>query len=159
MRGIFPCISHDLCGLTALRLSRLPCSPDIHSADSMCGKGFPSSSSQECYRSLAWAKYPQLSLMKKSSLSRPLLLRGCCTAPGRNLRKGSGFGVERGPLAGLEGTVVRVQAAFQLILALPLIQRSVFVRIDQESIEVRPELLFEDAPTPNGRNEPYHGHA
>ena len=49
--------------------------------------------------------------------------------------------VERGPLAGLEGTVVGVQSDLRLIVALPLIQQSVFVKINRECIEVRPALL------------------
>ena len=88
-----------------------------------------------------------------------VIASGLLYGPWSKPSEGQRVRVERGPLAGLEGTVVRVQSAFQLILTLPLIQRAVFVRIDQESIEVRPELLFEDAPTPNGRNEPCHGHA
>lgn len=48
--------------------------------------------------------------------------------------------VERGSVAGLEGTVVRAQSDLRLIVALPLIKRSVFVKIDQDSIEVHPSL-------------------
>ena len=56
--------------------------------------------------------------------------------------------------------VPKILAVFgMMILTLPLIQRAVFVRIDQESIEVRPELLVEVAPKQNGDNEPFHGHA
>ena len=88
-----------------------------------------------------------------------VIASGLVCGPWSKPSEGQRVRVERGPLEGLEGTVVRVQSAFQLIVALPLIQRSVFVRIDKESIEVRPELLLEVAPTSNGRNEPFHGHA
>jgi transcription termination/antitermination protein NusG len=49
--------------------------------------------------------------------------------PGQRVR------VERGALAGLEGAVIRVQSDLRLIVSLPLLQRSVFVRIDRECIE------------------------
>jgi len=44
--------------------------------------------------------------------------------------------VERGSLAGLEGTVVRVQSELRLIVSLPLLQRSVCVEIDSDCIEI-----------------------
>lgn len=44
--------------------------------------------------------------------------------------------VERGSLAGLEGTVVRVQSEMRLIVSLPLLHRSVCVEIDRDCIEI-----------------------
>lgn len=52
--------------------------------------------------------------------------------PGHRVR------VERGALAGLEGTVIRVQSDLRLVLSLPLLQRSVSVEMDAECVEVLP---------------------
>ena len=49
--------------------------------------------------------------------------------------------VVRGPLAGLEGTVVEVRSSVRLILSLPLLQRSISVEIEQDCVEVmKPSL-------------------
>jgi transcription antitermination factor NusG len=50
--------------------------------------------------------------------------------------------VERGPLAGLEGVVVRVKSDLHLILELPLLQRSVFVDIDSACVEIPAPALI-----------------
>jgi len=44
--------------------------------------------------------------------------------------------VTRGPLAGLEGTVIEVRSSFRLILSLSLLQRSVSVEIDKDCVEI-----------------------
>jgi len=44
--------------------------------------------------------------------------------------------VARGPLAGLEGTVVRVKSELRLTLSLPLLQRSIAVEIDRDCIDL-----------------------
>lgn len=44
--------------------------------------------------------------------------------------------VERGSLAGIEGTVIRVQSERRLIVSLPLLQRSVCVEIDRDYIDI-----------------------
>ena len=61
--------------------------------------------------------------------------------PWPDVREGQRVRVERGALAGLEGTVVRVQSDLRLIVALPLIQRSVSVEITTECIGLLPPLL------------------
>jgi hypothetical protein len=43
--------------------------------------------------------------------------------------------VERGPLAGLEGTVIEVKTNYRLILSVPLLQRSVAVEIDRDCVQ------------------------
>jgi transcription antitermination factor NusG len=61
--------------------------------------------------------------------------------PGPDGRAGQRVRVERGSLAGLEGTIVPLQSDLRLIVALPLIRRSVSVEISRESIGLLPPLL------------------
>jgi transcription antitermination factor NusG len=49
---------------------------------------------------------------------------------------GQRAGVEQGSLAGIEGTVIRVQSELRLVVSLPLLQRSVCVEIDRDYIDV-----------------------
>jgi transcription termination/antitermination protein NusG len=51
------------------------------------------------------------------------------------LQAGHSVSVERGPLAGLEGTVIEVKSNWRLILSLPLLQRSVAVEIDRDCLK------------------------
>ena len=48
---------------------------------------------------------------------------------------GDPVSVTRGPLAGLSGTVVGLRSNLRLILALPLLQRSLSVEIDSDCVE------------------------
>ncbi len=57
-----------------------------------------------------------------------------CASIGQSVR------VERGPLSGLEGKVVRVRSDLRLIVALPLLQRFVFAEIDPDCLEALPGL-------------------
>lgn len=43
--------------------------------------------------------------------------------------------INRGPLAGLSGTLVRLSSNLRLILALPMLQRSLSVEIDSDCVE------------------------
>ena len=61
--------------------------------------------------------------------------------PGPEVRAGQRVRVERGSLAGLEGTIGPVQSDLRLIVAFPLIRRSVSVEISRESIGLLPPLL------------------
>jgi transcriptional antiterminator RfaH len=51
------------------------------------------------------------------------------------LKDGQCVSVERGPLAGLEGTVLEVKTNWRLILSLPLLQRSVAVEINRDCVK------------------------
>jgi transcriptional antiterminator NusG len=52
------------------------------------------------------------------------------------MKPGQLVSVKRGPLAGLEGTVIEVKSNFRLILSVPLLQRSVAVEIDRDCVQV-----------------------
>jgi transcription termination/antitermination protein NusG len=61
--------------------------------------------------------------------------------PWRDVCAGQRVRVERGSLAGLEGTIVQIKSDLRLIVALPLIQRSVSVEISRECIGLLPPLF------------------
>ena len=65
---------------------------------------------------------------------------------------GERVSVERGPLEGLEGTVIEVKSNLRLILSLPLLQRSVAVEIDRDCIG-KPDR-FRSSLTPMVSNSP-----
>jgi len=56
--------------------------------------------------------------------------------PWRSVQAGNSVCVVRGPLTGLEGTVIEVRSGVRLILSLPLLQRSISVEIDADCIEI-----------------------
>ena len=51
------------------------------------------------------------------------------------MKVGQPVSVERGPLAGLEGTVVEVKTNCRLVVSLPLLQRSVAVEIEKDCVQ------------------------
>jgi transcription antitermination factor NusG len=55
--------------------------------------------------------------------------------PWAYMKPGQIVSVERGPLAGLEGTVIEVKTNYRLILSVPLLQRSVAVEIDRDCVQ------------------------
>ena len=68
-----------------------------------------------------------------SSVQKIIASRLPC-GPWPFVHAGERVSVERGPLAGLEGTILEVKSNLRLILSLPLLQRSVAVEIDSEFI-------------------------
>lgn len=52
----------------------------------------------------------------------------------------------RGGLAGVEGKVVRVESELRLVVALPVIRRSLFVEIDRDCIDILPQQPSYAAP-------------
>jgi transcription antitermination factor NusG len=56
------------------------------------------------------------------------------------LKTGDAVVVDRGPLAGLEGTLVQIRASHRLVVSLTLLQRSVAVEIDRDSVRPIPRL-------------------
>lgn len=63
-----------------------------------------------------------------------LIASGLPCGPWPFVQVGQIVSVERGPLAGLEGTVIEVKSSLRLILSLPLLQRSVAVEIDRDCV-------------------------
>lgn len=54
------------------------------------------------------------------------------------LKEGQPVVVERGPLKGTEGVVVRTKGAYRLVVSVFLLQRSVSAEIDRDSVRVLP---------------------
>jgi transcription antitermination factor NusG len=63
---------------------------------------------------------------------------GLAVEPWPFLKTGESVLVERGPLAGLEGTLVQIKASHRLVVSLTLLQRSVAVEIDRDSVRPLP---------------------
>ena len=70
-----------------------------------------------------------------SSLQQ-VIASGMPCGPWPFVRAGQRISVERGPLAGLKGTVLEVKSSLRLILSLPLLQRSVAVEIDRHCVDL-----------------------
>jgi transcription antitermination factor NusG len=51
------------------------------------------------------------------------------------LKAGDRVRVERGPMRGLEGTLLRTKDALRLVIGVELLQRSMAVELDREAIE------------------------
>lgn len=66
---------------------------------------------------------------------RDRLARGACLEPHPYLRVGCRVRVCRGPMAGLEGIVVRRKERFRVVFSLDLIMRSVAVEVDESDVE------------------------
>lgn len=56
--------------------------------------------------------------------------------PWPSAQAGQSVCVVRGPLTGLEGTVIEVKSSVRLILSLPLLQRSISVEIDEDCVQI-----------------------
>lgn len=54
------------------------------------------------------------------------------------LRRGQSVVVERGPLKGTEGIVVRTKGAYRLVVTVFLLQRSISAEIDRDSVRALP---------------------
>jgi transcription antitermination factor NusG len=63
---------------------------------------------------------------------RSMILSGIVVGPWPFLREGEFVAVERGPLTGVEGIVVKVKNQFRLVVSVSLLQRSVAVEIDRD---------------------------
>ena len=60
---------------------------------------------------------------------------GLGAKPHPYLREGRRVQVKRGPLAGVEGIVIRRKERFRLVLSIDLIMRSVVVEVDESDVE------------------------
>jgi len=67
--------------------------------------------------------------------------------PWPSVRAGQSVCVVRGPLTGLEGTVIEVRSSLRLILSLPLLQRSISVEIDDDCVQITQPGLQSCKPT------------
>jgi transcription antitermination factor NusG len=56
-------------------------------------------------------------------------------APWPYLKAGDRVRVERGPMRGLEGTLLRTKDALRLVIGVEMLQRSMAVELDREAIE------------------------
>jgi transcription antitermination factor NusG len=63
------------------------------------------------------------------------LANGVCAAPHPYLTVGRHVRVIRGPLAGMQGILVRRKDRFRIVLSLDLIMRSVAVEVDESDVE------------------------
>lgn len=75
---------------------------------------------------------------------RVAIRNGISLEPCDHLEEGSAVQVTKGPLAGVEGVLLRQRGQDRLILSVSLIQRSVALEIDRSCVE------------PLGKNHPYH---
>lgn len=66
------------------------------------------------------------------SAVQTMLKSGTVVGPWPFLREGQRVVVERGPLQGLEGFVLKVKENYRLVVSVPLLQRSVAAEIDQD---------------------------
>ena len=55
-------------------------------------------------------------------------------APWPYLKTGDRVRVERGPMRGLEGTLLRTKDAFSLVIGVELLQRSIAVQVEREAV-------------------------
>ena len=55
-------------------------------------------------------------------------------APWPYLKAGDRIRVERGPMRGLEGTLLRTKDALRLVIGVELLQRSIAVEVDRDSV-------------------------
>jgi transcription antitermination factor NusG len=59
-------------------------------------------------------------------------------APWPYLKAGDRVRVERGPMRGLEGTLLRTKDAMRLVIGVELLQRSIAVELDREAVVPQP---------------------
>jgi transcription antitermination factor NusG len=63
------------------------------------------------------------------------LVAGVSVAPHPYLQKGRRVRVARGPLAGIEGIIVRKKDRFRLVLSVDLIMKAVALEVDESEVE------------------------
>jgi transcription antitermination factor NusG len=68
---------------------------------------------------------------------RQLLALNVPLAPWPFLKPGDRVRVERGPMAGLEGTMLRTKDSLRLVISVQLLQRAIAVELDREAIVPR----------------------
>jgi transcription termination/antitermination protein NusG len=74
--------------------------------------------------------------------------RRLAAEPWEFLRAGERVRIHRGPLAGLEGIVLRTSARHRLILSVSLLQRAVSVEIDPSWVDASPREWLDTSHTP-----------
>ena len=71
---------------------------------------------------------------------RVLVRSGLSARPHPFLQVGNRVVIERGPLAGVEGTLTKVKNAHRIVVSVTLLQRSVSAEIDSGWVEAAPAL-------------------
>lgn len=66
---------------------------------------------------------------------RKAVLGGATSSPDALFKEGDRVRVIRGALAGVEGTLIRFGAKFQLVITIEMIQRSVTVMVSEQDVE------------------------
>jgi transcription antitermination factor NusG len=77
---------------------------------------------------------------------------GCPVQPWPFLHEGQRVSIDAGPLSGIEGTLLRVKDKLHLVVSITLLQRSVSVVLDQDS--VRPLFGTQGNPDPQAASRP-----
>ena len=67
---------------------------------------------------------------------RAMVSSGLPVAPWPFLKTGQAVLIERGPLSGLEGTLLQLKDAWRVVVSVPLLQRAVAVEVDRDVISV-----------------------
>jgi transcription antitermination factor NusG len=65
---------------------------------------------------------------------RRILETGASCGPWPFIQPGQQVRIERGSLAGIEGTLMEVKSQFRLVISMTLLQRSVFVEIERDCV-------------------------
>jgi transcription antitermination factor NusG len=71
---------------------------------------------------------------------RGVLASGAPVVPWPHLRAGDAVRIERGPLAGTEGVLVREKTTWRLVVSVELLQRSVAVEVDRDALAPVPRM-------------------
>jgi transcription antitermination factor NusG len=79
---------------------------------------------------------------------RRVIQSGVAAVPWPFLRTGERVLIERGPLVGVEGTLVEIKSHLRLVLSIELLQRSVAAEVDRAWIRPIPNGKFHTARTP-----------
>jgi transcription antitermination factor NusG len=66
---------------------------------------------------------------------RSMVASGAVIGPWPFLREGQFVSVERGPLTGVEGIIVKVKSQYRLVVSVSMLQRSVAVEIDRDWVQ------------------------
>lgn len=70
-----------------------------------------------------------------AAIQRVLALQ-CKAEPHAFLKTGQSLRLRTGPLAGLEGVLVKIKAGYRLVLSIDLLQRSISAEVDLADVEV-----------------------
>ena len=81
-------------------------------------------------------KVPETVPESQISSLQKVIASGMQCGPWPFLQTGQSIAVQRGPLAGLQGTVIEVKSSLRLVVSLPLLHRSVAVEVDRNWVDI-----------------------